>query len=296
MVYDFLPVKTTHHHCYTRICEELPPDNEMFACYIESAESGKNHIRFDGAWIPYASITIVHKNIHGLAILSTSRDDATEARHILVPKLQSIRTSPIQIIINSFAIDSLEFSYLMTCLSHSVCGEGNDLRKLAEHRHMGHCPPDEDEWEDLDEDGSGDEDEDEDEDGDPQASFSLETRKVHIAIWNQYADRNNAKLCEARMRHHKNSMNSTKSLWTGGFQRRDSSSRSCPEYNLSVVFYMAPLSAQEKAAYEVVRPLKGNVSGAAGENGTVLEKDEGAEIDGSVWESDWAEGERYIVG
>jgi hypothetical protein len=96
---------------------------------------------------------------------------------------------------------------------------------------MGHCPPDEDEWEDLDEDGSGDEDEDED--GDSQASFSLETRKVHIALRNQYTDRNNAKLCEARMRHHEISMNSTKPLWMGGFQRRGSSSRSCPEYNLS---------------------------------------------------------------
>jgi hypothetical protein len=94
----------------------------MFARYIESAEPGKNHFRFDGAWIPHASITIVHKNIYRLAILSTSRDVATEARRILVPKLQSIRTNPIQIIINGFAIDSLEFSYLLACLSHSPSG------------------------------------------------------------------------------------------------------------------------------------------------------------------------------
>jgi hypothetical protein len=56
---------------------------------------------------------------------------------------------------------------------------------------------------------------------------------------------------------------------------------------------MAPLSAQEKVAYEVVRALKGNVSGAAGENGPVLEIEEGAEIDGSVWESDWQRREVY---
>jgi hypothetical protein len=105
IVYDFLPVKTTHHHCDTRICEQLPPEYEMFACYIESAESGKNHFRFDGAWIPHASITIVHKNIYRLAILSTSRDVATEARRILVPKLQFILTNPIQI--SSMALQSI---------------------------------------------------------------------------------------------------------------------------------------------------------------------------------------------
>jgi hypothetical protein len=81
---------------------------------------------------------ILHKNVTGLAILSTCHDIATEARFILEPKWRSINSRPIQIIINGFALDGEDFTWLFRCLADSRCAVSNDIREPAYVRRDGY--------------------------------------------------------------------------------------------------------------------------------------------------------------
>jgi hypothetical protein len=67
-------------------------------------------------------------------------------------------------------------------------------------------------------------------------------------------------------------------------------------HNLDVVVHMALLNAKEKAACEVIKPLGNNLHGRLGDDGLLLEIKEGADTDSDVWQSEWVEGERYLVG
>jgi hypothetical protein len=162
---------------------------------------------------------ILRNNVTGLAILSTCREVATKARLTLEQKVQLIRSSPIQIIINGFALDGEDFTWLFRRLGDSRCGVSNDVRELAQPRRDGHR------WDVF------------------KGEHSVEQR-----------------------------------------------------HNLDVVFHMALFNAKEKAACEVVQSLGDNLHNRLGDDGPFSEIKRGADIDSHMWQSEWVEGERYLVG
>jgi hypothetical protein len=218
-IHDCLPTRTTCHRVESRPCVKLPRDHDMFANYIESAKSRNNHSRFGKDCILHPSMIILRNNITGLAILSTCREVATKARLTLEQKVQSIRSSPIQIIINGFALDGEDFTWLFRRLGDSRCGVSNDVRELAQPRRDGHR------WDVF------------------EGEHSVEQR-----------------------------------------------------HNLDVVFHMALFNAKEKAACEVVQSLGDNLHNRLGDDGPFSEIKRGADIDSHMWQSEWVEGEQYLVG
>jgi hypothetical protein len=231
---------------------------------------------------------ILHKNVTGLAILSTCHDIATEARFILEPKWRSINSRPIQIIINGFALDGEDFTWLFRCLADSRCAVSNDIRELAYVRRDGYrwsvyggyienkYP---EECDDSEVDEESDEGEDIKEKENSQTPFSEKTRRVAV-YWNQYSKRNNAKLCKTRMGEHKHSIEQTKQQWRDEFMSKDYSAEH--RRSLDVVFHTALLNAKEKAVCEVIQPLGEDLHGQLGDDGPLLEIKGGAGIDGDV--------------
>jgi hypothetical protein len=119
MIYSCLPIKTIYHKHDT--VEDDTTSTEVFELFVESAESGNKVTDPSGGIIPQVSIVILHKSIPGLDIPSFCREVAAEARFILQTKLQSISSGPLQIIVNSFAFNSLDIRvYCAACVAQSA--------------------------------------------------------------------------------------------------------------------------------------------------------------------------------
>lgn len=135
MVYDFLPVRTTHH------CVD---DNFYEPHSVERLDASVERNRYwqmlDERQTPKTNITLLHKGISGLATLRTSRRISDEAKVILVPKLLSLRAAPIQVIANTFAFCRLVFMRLLRFLCSTICRGYADIEvfsRLSNHRCFG---------------------------------------------------------------------------------------------------------------------------------------------------------------
>jgi hypothetical protein len=97
MVYEYLPIKLTHHKIKVRQPSRLYNGTLMD----------------DGDEDPESSLEVIRKTIPGLAILASCRRIASEAGRILYPKLRVIRDSPKQIITNYAAVGSSELRRML---------------------------------------------------------------------------------------------------------------------------------------------------------------------------------------
>jgi hypothetical protein len=263
MIYEYLPIKTTYHKCDLGeglSTETSNSDDGVFRLFVESAESGNNLLLPSGKVTAQASIVLIHKSIPGLAVLSTCREIETEARSVLQPRLQSLSVSPYQITVNSFALSGgFNLAKILRCMCHSGCKSSNDIRIVADSGHFELIH------------------------GEPKPLCSGKTRDVHIAIRNQFVDRDTAtsRRCEKRMSFLNSCMECMKQAMMGFFLSRSTPDQ-CPDHNLDVVFHMALLSAEEKAACDLIRPIDMNFYGKKSDGGPFVGMQGGADIGSDV--------------
>ena len=257
MVYEFLPVKTTHHNVQSQLRAEDAAHLDLFL--DERAPTYHN-----GMISPSVSVTVVHKTLVGTAIFATSRQIASEARAILQPTLnalQEARREP-QIICNSPGF--LALLNILKCL-----GNDKDISIVTENGHL-------------------------EQHHSPLPSPTLPPGEVRIAVRNLFVDRSTAstETTEARMRCFKDNIyDPAKSELVDYYQGFDAEK---PKRDLQIHTRMALLSAPEQEAFDTVRPLRREFGTYDGVGLRMRSGDEIA-IDEDEWESGWAEGERYWV-
>ena len=130
MVYEFLPVKTTHYAVEVEQIEGREEHRDIMT------EEGNTWMSQSGVEHPKSSIILAHKSIAGLAIMRTSKKINSEAEAILRCRLEALRTAPIQIITNSVALKSWEMEQILSCFSHSACHAYDDVRRLLQPGHL----------------------------------------------------------------------------------------------------------------------------------------------------------------
>jgi hypothetical protein len=115
MVYERLPIKTTHH--------KLDYDNLTLAQLRNGEED---------------SVTFVHEAVSGSSILFVCRLIFSEARSILHSKAQALRLRPIKIITGPDVIKTDDFHSHLACLSHSACPVNSDIPHFLHESHREH--------------------------------------------------------------------------------------------------------------------------------------------------------------
>jgi hypothetical protein len=112
MVYERLPIKTTHH--------KLDYNNLT----LSQLRNGEDE-----------SVTFVHEAIAGSAVLFICRQIYSEARSLLHSRAQALQSRSIKIITSPDVIKTDEFHSHLACLAHAACGANTDIRHFLRKNH-----------------------------------------------------------------------------------------------------------------------------------------------------------------
>jgi hypothetical protein len=265
MIYDYLPVKTTHHKV------PIPWNHDTLWGELRDLFNNGDDWIFGEFKTPKQSLTLVHTTIPGSAVLRVSRVIASEARAILQPKLTALRATPIQIIANTLALGTITMFELLSCVSDSRCRMSTDIRIFL-------CPNHFDESHDH-----------------PLQPHSPEKRRICIAIHNAFKDELTAPRRKTTER-----MVYLGTEQYGALQWRltDHYTRNDPEKHtrdLEVSVRLALLCVDEKRACREVGPLDTEVLYRASKDTASLHIWSNVSIESDEWENKWAEGESLLT-
>ncbi|KAH8731564.1 hypothetical protein GQ44DRAFT_698946 [Phaeosphaeriaceae sp. PMI808] len=266
MVYEFLPVKTTHHTLEARGLHIRIFNTPM----LRFSEPG--HLHTNSFEIPVLDkrIKVVHQTIEGLSILRTSKEVYADAIDILHKRLVLMSNWPIQIITNSIGLKSRELKFFIRCLTHNACESFYDSRKALEpgHREASHANTEE--------------------------AYKHRFRTIHIAIRDCFQDE------DFRRGRTLGRMTGLETMY-GRFQgdvRRFFERFGAegvveqPTRDLKVVVRFALLSEGEIGVADAVRPLRQVVDLRPVTPAPELFMGTGVNIGEEEWNLRWAEGER----
>jgi hypothetical protein len=270
IIYDSLPVWTVHHDIESAWDSyEASPDLPR-----QSDQYGNIQATYHGAGAPKPTITLVHAKFRSLAILRICRWITSEAGTVLQPKLRAMRLSPVQIVVNSWALRSLELRDILRCFSHSACEAYSDVRVLL-------CPGHLQKSHDHDHESR-------------EAAY----RQIHIAIRNTSADRKTAHIeLSARQRQLVTSaLYQDLQLDLKKFYMYQCSAGEHPTRDLRIHVRPALLSSGERAAFDQVQPLNSEIRLEATRTTPSLHITGGEVMQLTEWETEWVDRERVVSG
>lgn len=273
IVYDFLPIQTEHYSIETKWDGwESMPDSPRRSYQSSDILATYNPL-YTREGVPKPLLILLHFKFPCLAILRACRWVASEAGAVLQPKLRAMSTLPIRIVVNSWALKSLNLKTILRCFSHSACEAYKDVRVLLCPGHLQKSHNHNDEF-----CGSGD-------------------RLVQIAILNTSADR----MIAGNEKSWKKMAGIQSVLYRDlqedleRYYLYQCSTGELPTRNMGIHVRPALLSTEERAAFEQVRPLDQTTEISATSTTPSLQMAGGEVIEAEEWERDWAESERVLT-
>jgi hypothetical protein len=268
IIYDSLPVQSERYGIESQWenCESLPDLLQQ----IDRHDNIRATYHDPEASKPI--LTLVHSKFRSLAILRTCRWIASEAGVILQPKLKAMRTLPVRIVVNSWAIKSLELKHVLRCFSHSACGAYSDVRVLL---CPGHLRKSHDHG---------------------RESREFAYRQIHIAIYNTSADWNTAPIDLSASERQLIQLEMYRELQGDlkKFYMYQCSAGEQPTRDLRIHVRPALLWPGERAAFEQVRPLGAVIKLDATRTTPSLQITGGEPIERKEWMRDWIDSNRVI--
>jgi hypothetical protein len=266
IIYGSLPIETAHHAIESQwdSYESLSGMSRQFREYVEPT-------CYD-AEAPKPMLTLLHTRFPSLAILRTCRWVTSEADAVLRPKLRAMRMSPVRIVVNSWALRSLELRDILRCFSHSTCEAYSNVKVLL---YPGHLRK------------SHDHD---------HESREFSGRQIHIAIYNTSADWNTAHLELSAEERLLVQLALYRDLQADlkKFYMYQCSAGEHPTRDLCIHVRPALLSSGERAAFDQVRPLDSEIMLDATRTTPSLHITGGGVIEHEEWEREWMDSERVV--